>query len=1177
MTYCFSTSLSRLISIFLLGCLASCDMGDSQQLMERIDPGHSQIHFTNTIVETDSFNILEDEFMYNGGGVGLGDFNQDGKTDIYFSGNRVANALYLNQGNFQFQEVSEESGTAAEDIWSSGISVIDINQDGRLDIYISATHEDDPAKRRNKLFVHQGNNEKGIPIFEDQAEQYGLDDTSHTTQSVFFDYDLDGDMDVFLLLDEMLLKRSSTIQRKKVDGSSPTTDKLFKNEGGTFIDVSQDAGILIEGFGLGVAVMDVNQDDYPDLYVSNDFVTNDVLYVNQKDGTFRNSIRDYIKHQSYSSMGSDVADLNGDGKLDIMTLDMLPNTNQRVKQMMNQTRYIFYELLERRDYELQYVRNCLQISNGEGYSELSHLAGVEATDWSWSALFADYDLDGKKDLFISNGFPRDVTDLDFGHYRAGVKGRFSSTEVVLSQIPEVKIRNFFYQNQGDLQFQDVSESWGLELPSFSNGAAYGDLDNDGDLDLVVNNINDSAFLFRNDASGLFPERRYLDLQLEGPPSNRQGIGAKVWLSYGNGNIDYREYYPYRGYLSSMAAGLQFGLDSIQVIDSIRVRWGDGKENLLSNIRTNQSLVIAYTDAEEVLEPSAAGPSSPLLTLVDSVGIDFRHEEQNSFMDFRVQALLPHMHSREGPGIAVGDVNGDGLQDFFIGNGKDRAGQFFIQKEDGSFFSKPLNEQTKSDDLGALLLDVDADHDLDLYLARGGTEYRAYDSAFQDRLYLNDGTGSFSYAKDALPASSISSSTVNAADIDRDGDLDVFVGGRVIPQSYPMPESSQILLNEGGIFSDRTADLCPDCEKLGMVSAAVWTDFNQDDWIDLIVVGEWMPITFLQNDHGKLKKVETRFYGSGKRSLPNTRGWWNSISAADLDHDGDIDFILGNQGLNNQYEASQEHPLLVFAKDFDNNGSIDHVIGAYREGSYYPIHLRNDFISQLNKMKERFFTFAEYAGAGFYDLFSEEELEGAYQAQVAMFESVYMENLGNQEYRIRPLPIEAQYSPVYGSLIEDYNQDGHSDVLLIGNKYGTETFSGRHDASVGLLLLGNGEGHFDAVPASQSGFVVDGDAKSLTILQRANKQPLILATQNNDDLLTFALPSQDTTSSLILPVARQDMMARIQFKDGRTEHKPFFYGSGYLSQQSRQLAIDSQTVEQVWLTSFDGTERKIYPE
>ncbi|MEM7369465.1 MAG: VCBS repeat-containing protein [Bacteroidota bacterium] len=1144
--------------------------------MKRIAVSHSNIHFSNIIQESDSFNILEDEFMYNGGGVGLGDFNQDGKTDVYFAGNRVPNALYLNQGDFRFQEVGAESGTAASDIWSSGVSVIDINEDGRLDLYVSATHEQEPEKRRNKLLINLGTNKEGIPQFEDQAESYGLDDTSHTTQSVFVDYDLDGDLDVYMLLDEMLLKRSSTIQEKKLDGSSPITDKLFRNDGGIFTDVSREAGILIEGFGLGIAVLDVNQDDYPDLYISNDFVTNDVLYVNQQDGTFKNQIRKYIKHQSYSSMGSDVADLNGDGQLDLMTLDMLPNTNQRVKQMMNQTRFIFYELLERREYELQYVRNCLQISNGSGYSELSHLAGVEATDWSWSALFADYDLDGKKDLFISNGFPRDVTDLDFGHYRVGVKGRFSSTEVVLSQIPEVKIRNFFYQNQGDLYFQDVSESWGLEVASFSNGAAYGDLDNDGDLDLVVNNINDSAFVYQNQASTVHPDRHFLHLQFDGPPGNPLGIGAKVWVNEDDFQ-EYQENYPIHGYLSSMEPGLHIGLDTLQQLTFIRVRWSDGQETHLHDVQADQSILIRYADAHKP-KINTSIQVTPLLTAAEIPGLQFLHEEQNNFMDFRIQALLPHLHSREGPGMAVGDVNQDGLDDLYIGNGKDRKGQLLMQDSSGAFQAYPFGEDNKSDDLGSLLLDVDGDQDLDLYQVRGGTEYRAYDTAFQDRLYLNDGSGTFTYAKDALPSSTVSSSSVNAADLDRDGDLDLFVGGRIIPQAYPMPESSFILQNEGGTFVDKTAEICPECLEIGMVSAALWTDVDQDGWVDLILLGEWMPLTLFKNKQGQLQKITPQISGPEiSRGTLNTSGWWNSISSGDMDKDGDLDYILGNQGLNNQYEASQSHPLLVYAKDFDDNGSVDHVIGAYREGKYYPIHLRNDFLSQLSKMKERFFTFAEYANAGFFDLFTEEELQESYQAEAAIFESVYLENLGNHSFVMHPLPTQTQYSPVYGSLVDDVNQDGSLDILLIGNRYGTETFSGRHDASIGTVLLGDGTGNFEPIPANQSGFVVDGDAKSLLRLHAVNHNSLYLAAQNNGELQTFVNVPNSKKPMVDIEMRALDAAVRIVYADGHKEIRECYYGSGYLSQNTRRMKILAQGVEEIWIQSYNGQERKIYPK
>ena len=654
-----------------------------------------------------------------------------------------------------------------------------------------------------------------------------------------------------------------------------------------------------------------------------------------------------------------------------------------------------------------------------------------------------------------------------------------------------------------------------------------------------------------------------------------GIGAKVWIEMEEGRTEFMEFYPYRGYLSSMEPALHIGLGNTDMLKQIRVRWPDGKENLLKGISADQTLLIRYETAQKG-HLGVAETKQPLLSEVgDQLGLRFQHQEQNNFMDFRVQALLPHMHSREGPGMAVGDVNQDGWEDVFVGNGKGATASFFLQQTNGSFSRNPQPQTNESDDMGALLLDVDADNDLDLYLAKGGTELRAYDSAFQDQLLLNDGRGNFVLSPDALPASTISSSTINAADIDRDGDLDLFVGGRLIPQSYPLPESSRILINEEGSFSDQTTQLCPELEQIGMVSAALWTDFNQDGWVDLMVTGEWMSIHFFENREGKLLPVSPSYESLvGPHGL-NTSGWWNSIASGDFDKDGDVDYVLGNQGLNNQYEATQSYPLLMYAKDFDENGSMDHLIGSWREGEYYPIHLRNDFLSQLNKKKQNFLKFETYANTSFFKLMTEEELEGAYEAKVSMFESIWLENLGENRFIMRILPTQSQYAPTYGILVEDVNQDGQLDLLLVGNKYGTETFSGRHDASIGSLLLGDGQDGFTAASSRQSGFVVAGDAKSLASLVDAHGQLLILAAQNNDSLLAFA-PTQQA-ASLNLELDDLDFSVRLNYKNGKTEIREFYYGSGYLSQHSRKLRINPAEVEEVWMKQFDGKERKMYPK
>jgi len=1178
---CASYLLTPALLLLLLG---ACEPNAPAEapLFRQVAPEASGVDFVNRIEERADFNILVDEFMYNGGGVGLGDFDGDGLADLYFAGNVEGNRLYLNRGDFHFEDVTKASGTAAADVWSSSITTLDFDNDGQLDIYVSATHDADPARRRNKLFLNQGPGTDGIPRFVDEAATYGLADTGHTTQTVFFDYDRDGDLDLYLLHDIYILQRSSTIKSKVTDGSSPTTDKLLRNNGdGTYTDVSHEAGIHYEGFGLSIAVVDINRDDYPDLYISNDFITNDVLYVNNGDGTFTNRIGDYLRHQSYSSMGSDVADVNGDGLLDIMTLDMLPHTNQRVKQMLPMNRYNFYELLEQRGYEMQYVRNCLQINNGRGpdgdyrFSDLSLMAGVAATDWSWSVLLADYDNDRRKDIFISNGFPRDVTDMDFAEFRSGNESLFADTSELLAQIPRVKIRNFLYHNRGNLYFDDVSEAWGFEAPSFSNGAAYGDLDNDGDLDLVVNNINDPAFVYENRAAQQYPERRSLRVTFEGPPLNKGGIGALVTLEY-DGHLDYYEHYPTRGYISCMAPFVLFGLGEAAVVDRLTVRWPDGREQVLEDVPADQPLQLDYTAARPPVAAKAAGSEAPppLFDRVEAdLGLDFRHSDLR-FTDFRVQPLLPHLHSQDGPGLAVADVDGNGLEDLFAGNGRRHSGVLFLQQPDGRFEQRSLGDEADSEDLGVLFFDADGDADADLYIVSGSSEFRAYDPKLRDRLFLNDGAGRFTLAADAVPDLTFAGSTVNAADFDRDGDLDLFIGGRLVPQSYPLPERSALLRNDTrdgrAAFADATEALAPGLLELGMVSAALWTDYDNDGWVDLLVAGEWMPLTFFHNEEGRLVKADLLATPSG--------GWWNSIAAADFDHDGDLDYVLGNQGLNNSYRATASHPLRIYAKDFDGNGSLDHVIGAYTEGAYRPIHPKKDLVKQLNLMRRRFPRYELYGQATMDDLFSEEEMEGAYSASVHMLESAYLENRGAEGFELTPLPRSAQVAPLYGLLADDFTGDGHPDILAGGNKYGAEFITGYQDASIGLLLAGDGRGGFAPLPAQKSGFLVAGDAKGLVQLAAADGRRLLVAGQNRERLLAFRRDAAD--SRLALPARPMDYRAEIVYQDGRREMRELYYGASFLSGSSRTVWVDPSVVREVRWRAFNGaswTWRPAEPE
>ncbi len=1100
--------------------------------------------------------------MYNGGGVGIADFNNDGLQDILFTGNKVANKLYLNRGDFKFDDITDQTILGLENVWSAGITIVDINNDDLPDIYINATFEKDSLARENKLFVNQGNKD-GIPQFKEEAKQYGINDMGHSTQSVFFDYDLDGDLDLYVLTNVMILNRTNRLQRKIVDGSSPTNDRLYQNNGdGTFSNVSSKAGINIEGFGLGIAVSDINKDGYPDLYISNDFVMNDVLYMNNGDGTFTNKIKDCLKHQSWSSMGNDIADINDDGNIDIMTLDMLPADNKRVKQMFASSNYHFKELVKRKKYENQFTRNCLQINNGNGtFSDVSQMLGMDGTDWSWSALFADYNNDGHKDVTITNGFPRDITDHDFSDFRSGVQSMVYTDSQLLSFIPIVKIQNYIFQNKGDLQFQDVSMDWGFESNSFSNGAAFADLDNDGDLDYVVNNINDPAFLYKNNSDRLFPENNYLIVDLKGSKNNRNAFGAKITLSYGD-TKKYYEYSPFRGYLSSVQSFAHFGLDSIQTIDQVEVNWLDGSSTILKNIDVNQTLKIDYLENQK----EASNPINAAAKIFEKVETDFTssyaHQEK-TFQDFRIQALLPHTHSQEGPGIAVGDINGDQLEDIFIGNGAGHPGTFYVQTTNGDFEQKLLADTSKSEDLGAMLFDFENDGDNDLFIVSGSSEFLANSFQYHDRLFLNDGKGNFTARHELIKANPIAGSSVCAADFQGDGKMDLFVGGRLKPQSYPLSDESHLLTKFDKKILQHNDKFGLEIGANQMVTTALFTDFNNDDKVDLIIAGEWMPIRCFKNDNGHF--VET----SMDWGLDKTNGWWNSINGADFDKDGDIDYILGNQGLNNKYKASIEKPLLIYAKDFDQNKSVDNVMSAYINDTYYPIHLKNDLIRQLNYMRKKFPKFADYGAAKTEDLFSEEDLKDAFIGKTYTLESIYLENKGDH-FEIHTLPRLAQVAPINGTLIDDYTKDGNLDVLLVGNHYGTEVFSGNHDAFVGLLLAGNGKGDFESLMINKSGFFVDGDAKALVKLYRNDGTKLIVASQNQDQLKSFSI---ENTQRIIHPKP-MEWKAIIEYLDGTKEVKELYYGSAYLSASSRSFDIDDQNVKQITLIDFQGNKRTV---
>ena len=1182
MNFLLRCSVFLLFYILATGCNSPSDV-----LFKLHYPDHSGIHFANTITENDSINVLEIEYVYNGGGVGIGDFNNDGLQDIYFTGNMVDNRLYLNRGSFKFKDITEEAGVGGDGKWCSGVAVVDINKDGWLDMYVSATLRGDTLSRTNLLYINQGLNAEGTPTFIEAAQSYGLANTGHSTQGAFFDYDLDGDLDLYLMDHE---KPSTTYRQKITDGSALNNDHLYRNNGdGTFTDVSRKAGILLEGFGLGVAVTDINLDGWPDVYVANDYISNDLLWINNQDGTFSNQVADYFKHQSHSAMGNDVMDINNDGLVDVITLEMLPEDNKRKKMMKRANSYTTYINNEKYGYEYQYIRNTLQLNNGFGpdghpvFSEIGQLSGIYQTDWSWTPLLADFDNDGYRDLIITNGFPKDVTDLDFATYRSGPVGNVAGNMFLQDLIPEIKIPNYAYKNNGDLTFSNATVDWGLEIPSYSNGAAYADLDNDGDLDLVINNINDKAFVYENqlykgevgDKSG----SNFLRVKLSGGEKHRPVDGVKIIMHYDGNKKGFYEQSVYRGYLSSVENIAHFGLGETTVVDSMRVIWPDGKQQKLMNVAANQVLEINYDEAglkpgyniNKELYYSSASPLFKEASL--QYGIQHKHHETDK-VDFNVQATLPHKFTQNGPGIAVADVNDDDLDDFFVGGSAGNQGILYIQKEAGGFEASPAlveENDKKQEDAGLLFFDADNDGDPDLYIVSGSYEFEPGASELKDRLFLNDGQGNFKLAESALPDIASNGSVVIAADYDKDGDLDLFVGGNVIPGQYPFGDRSFILKNEGGRFVDVTEEIAPGLKNVGIVNDAKWSDFDNDGQLDLIIAGEWMPLTFFRADGGSFSNV------TESTGLAEYVGWWNSMASGDFDGDGDIDYVAGNLGRNTNFIGSKEYPMTVYAKDFDGNGSIDPIITTYlkaEDGSLkeFPMHAKDDLTFLIPRMKKKFPKYGSYSLATIYEILTPDEIASSTVLRATHLASSYIENQGDGTFKISKLPLKVQFAPVFGMIAEDIDGDGNLDIVGVGNSYSTEVSTGRYDALVGLYLKGDGKGGFDA-KGLETGFFVDGDAKGIAHLEADGKQ-LWLVTQNMDSLRVFERLAQERNNrEIVFRANPMDAYAEVELSDGKRFKHEFSYGAGYLSQSARVMRVNGE-MKTVHIVDFSGNRRKL---
>jgi hypothetical protein len=1081
-----------LLILFFISCNKSSseqnnadEEGEKQEpIFTLLFPDKTNIDFQNIINEGLNTNVLMYEYFYNGGGVAVGDVNGDGLEDLYFTSNMQQNKLYLNKNKMQFQDITTHAGVAGrEGPWKTGTTMVDINADGKLDIYVCHSGNLQPEKKANELFINQGNGADGIPTFVEQAAKFGLDSPASSTNAYFFDADKDGDLDMFLLNHNIkslpVLDEARTAALIKVD-DSVSGSRFYKNDKGFFKDITRQAGIQSSAlsYGLGAGIADLNQDSWPDIYVSNDYAVPDRLYINNKNGSFREVSHEQLGHTSNFSMGNDVADINNDLLPDIFTLDMLPEDNRRQKLLMAPDNYDKFDLGVRSGFHYQYMRNMLQLNNGNStFSEIGQVSGISNTDWSWAALFADYDNDGLKDLYITNGYLHDYTNLDFLKYMddfmATKQGGFQRTDVLelVQKMPSSNVKNYIFRNNGKLNFKDQTSNWGMGEQSNSSGAAYADLDNDGDLDLVVNNINSPAFIYQNEANTKL-NNQFLKVKLNGENGNKMGIGAKVYL-FAQGNTQFQEQMPTRGYQSNVSFIMNFGLGKNTKIDSIRIVWNSDKSQVLKNVQANQTLVLEEKNAS--IKTNLVIQNKTFFSEITSPIISIQNKTTHN--DFKRQPLLTNSQSFISPIMVKGDVNKDGLEDIFVGGSYGKSSEIYIQSSSTSlqFTKKPFPSNPNADVSDAVFFDANGDGFQDIYVAYGGYgNFTENDPNLQDQLFLNNGKGDFQLSPSALPVMLTSTGCVRVADINGDSKPDLFVGSRVSVGKYPNIPRSYVLINEGkgNGSSPRFKENTPEELKyIGMLTDAAFVDLNKDKKQELVIVGEWMPITVFENENGKLVDKTEKYFD---RKLS---GWWNKLTVEDLNGDGSPDLLVGNLGLNSQTKAKDKQPIELFYKDFDDNGSIDPILCTYIQAKSYPYLTRDELLEQVPTKRPKFTSYESYSNATMTDIFGEDELKDAKKLVANYLKTVLLTQNAQGKFEEKALPIEVQFAPIYTITITDYDQDGKKDLILCGNLNKSRLKFGKYDANFGLLLKGDGKGQFVSIPQSQSGFNLQGDVRS----------------------------------------------------------------------------------------------------